>query len=111
MLQVPIENSLKFKLNIKSKKDKKIYSKLDEQLENKRLENQTCTKTCNKEIGKTAKPKSSLECAFEGIPENVCDSIHVSFEDIKDCHSLPSDTFSDIPTDTFEDIEVAIQEN
>ena len=35
----------------------------------------------------------------------------VSFDDLKDCNSLPNDTFSDIPTNTFEDIEIAVQEN
>ena len=118
MLQVPIESSLKFKLNMRPKKDKNIYSKLDEQVEKNSWEIRddsevkTCTNPCdNREIGKCAKPKSNIQCAFEGLPENVCDSIEVSFDDLKDCNSLPNDTFSDIPTNTFEDIEIAVQEN
>ena len=72
-------------------------------------------KTCennNKETGKGAKSKTSIECAFEDIPENVCDSIDISFEDLKDeaCNALPNDTFNDIPTNTFEDIEVAVDD-
>ena len=72
-------------------------------------------KTCennNKETGKGAKSKTSIECAFEDIPENVCDSVEISFDDIKNetDDSLHSDTFNDIPTNTFEDIEVAIKE-
>ena len=71
-------------------------------------------KTCdnNKETGKCAKPKTSIDCAFEDMPENVCDSVEISFEDIKDetYNSLCSDTFNDIPTNTFDDIEVAIKE-
>ena len=105
--QVPLGNSLKFKLNIKSKRDKKIYSNLDEQLENKSWEN----KSLIKKNGKSVKPKSSSQSAFDDIPKNVCDSIHISFENLEDCHSLPSGKFSDIPSDIFEDIEVAVQEN
>lgn len=107
LLQVPIGNSPKFKLNIKSTKDKKFYSKLDEQLENNIFKN----KSLSKKNGKYVKPKSSSQSAFDGIPKNVCDSIHISFEDLEDCHSLPSGKFSDIPSDIFEDIEVAVQEN
>ena len=113
ILHVPIiDNSRKLKLKIGKKKQSNIYSKLEEPAETKNLKLTNC-KTCdnNKEIGKCAKPKSNIECAFEGLPENVCDSIEVSFDDLKDCNSLPNDTFSDIPTNTFEDIEIAVQEN
>ena len=100
-------------LPFRPKKERNIYSKLEEHVEAKTEKMINC-KSCdkNKETGKCAKSKPSIECAFEDIPENVCDSVEISFEDIKDeTYDSPySDTFSDIPTNTFEDIEVAIKE-
>ena len=95
------------------KKEKNIYSKLEEHVGAKNEKIINC-RTCNnnKEAGKCAKSKTSIDCAFEDIPENICDSVEISFEDIKGeaYESLHSDTFNDIPTNTFEDIEVAIKE-
>lgn len=99
--------------SLRPKKEKNIYCKLEEFVEAKNVKTINC-KTCddNKEIGNRAKSKTSIECAFEDIPENVCDSVEISFEDLKDetYNSLCSDTFNNIPTNTFEDIEVAIKE-
>ena len=49
---------------------------------------------------------------FSNLPENVCDDIKTTFEDLDKnvCKSLPRDTFDDIPIDTFDDIEVAIED-
>ena len=122
--QLPTETPLKIKFTLKPRKSE-AYAKLEDSSHDGPSSSAPGTGpggvavACN-----TCKTKSEGSSAagghraaghpltFSNLPENVCDDIKTTFEDLDKnvCKSLPRDTFDDIPIDTFDDIEVAIED-
>ena len=122
--QLPTETPLKIKFTLKPRKSE-AYAKLEDSSHDGPSSPAPGTGpggvavACN-----TCKTKSEGSSAagghraaghpltFSNLPENVCDDIKTTFEDLDKnvCKSLPRDTFDDIPIDTFDDIEVAIED-
>ena len=116
--QLPTETPLKIKFTLKPRKSE-AYAKLEDSSHDGPSSPGGVAVACN-----TCKTKSEGSSAagghraaghpstFSNLPENVCDDIKTTFEDLDKnvCKSLPRDTFDDIPIDTFDDIEVAIED-
>ena len=119
--QLPTETPLKIKFTLKPRKSE-AYAKLEDSSHDEpsspggvagAVACNTCSKT--KSEGSSAagcRRAAAHPSTFSNLPENVCDDIKTTFEDLDKnvCKSLPRDTFDDIPIDTFDDIEVAIED-